>query len=343
MTSSMAELERAAVQLWEAKRFADVGDVPHGRLALLLLDNAVEMSLLRSAKTKMAFATLYNNAAYQLKDIEPEDEQGVAFKREIESKTLPTKRRKQIERNFAALVDYVFEGDGAPLPEGFADCLKILHRYRNAAYHRDSVRADVLGPAVRIQFFLYCSLLGAERPVMSEIAPLPAAISDILGEEPATRGGFGDNSSSIRRRLADRVLSDLELDHAGIAAVLSDHLVARLAQLDQDLTTIAESNPLPITRWATLRLVQQAPTELEDFDAEPAPDFWTRDLPVDEALLEQWAVAAVDLRDETDAYEALRSFARVEQPLAALEEPTARFIEDIDRAEQRHLDEIRGR
>lgn len=33
-----------AVQLWEARRLASYDDVPRGRLALLLLDNAAETS-----------------------------------------------------------------------------------------------------------------------------------------------------------------------------------------------------------------------------------------------------------------------------------------------------------
>jgi hypothetical protein len=102
LTSSMAELERTAVQLWEAKRLADKADVPHGRLALLLLDNAVEMSLLRSAKGLMAFAHLYNNAAYMLKDVEPGDEEGGQLKREIESKSLSRSKQKRIERDFTS-------------------------------------------------------------------------------------------------------------------------------------------------------------------------------------------------------------------------------------------------
>ena len=67
MATSMDELERAVVQLSEARRLAAQGDVAHGRLALLLLDNAAEMSLWRSAKTRMAWAELYNNmGAYKM-------------------------------------------------------------------------------------------------------------------------------------------------------------------------------------------------------------------------------------------------------------------------------------
>jgi hypothetical protein len=42
--------ERTVVQLVEARRLADFDDVPHGRRALLLLDNAAETLLYRRAK-----------------------------------------------------------------------------------------------------------------------------------------------------------------------------------------------------------------------------------------------------------------------------------------------------
>lgn len=343
MTSSMAELERTIVQLWEAKRLASKNDVPHGRLALLLLDNAIEISLMRSAKSLMSFASLYNNAVDLLKDFEPDDEEGKRLKREIQSRTMSKTKRKKIERDFGALVDYVFEEKADELPAEFAECLKILHRYRNAAYHRDSVREDVLGPAVQIQFYLFCHLLAAEQPLMSEIAALPAIVAEILDDQSVTGSGLGASASGVRRRIADRVLGELNLDHRGIAAALSAHLMGRLDQLDRDLTTIGEGLPIPTNRWATLRLVQQAPSEPAEFEAELPDDFWTRELPVDEAVLATWNADAVVLRDVSEAHVALRSFAQIEQALEDLEEPIERFLEDLDRAEQRRWDEIRGR
>ena len=59
----MDELERAAVQLWEAKLLAEYDDVPHGRLALLLLDNAAESSLTRSTRNSFIVAEMYSNMA----------------------------------------------------------------------------------------------------------------------------------------------------------------------------------------------------------------------------------------------------------------------------------------
>lgn|GEM_PF-6464753 len=61
MASSIEALERAAVQLWEAKRLAEYNDVVHGRLALLLLDNAAETSLRRSKEASFIYVEMYGN------------------------------------------------------------------------------------------------------------------------------------------------------------------------------------------------------------------------------------------------------------------------------------------
>jgi hypothetical protein len=58
------------------------------------------------------------------------------------------------------------------------------------------------------------------------------------------------------------------------------------------LDVIGKSTPPGVTRWATLRLVQQAPVEHEDFDADPPDDFWTKPLPVSEEVIEIWVLKA---------------------------------------------------
>jgi hypothetical protein len=341
----MEQLERTVVQLWEAKRLAAWGDIAHGRLALLLLDNAAEMSLMRTAQASLIYADMYNNMAYLVRDVEPDDEMGQDLKKKIEAGTISKTRKKQVERSFDALVDYVFENEDFDLPVEFAECLKILHRYRNAAYHRDTVRANVLGPAVQILFFLCCHLLMSERQVFHEINVAPDGILDVFGDNPPESSWPGNSfdTTTLARRVADRLLEELELDHRGIAEALSDHLMARLAALVRDLDEIGESVPPGITRWATLRLVQQAPREREEFDADMPEDFWTRPLPVTEEVLETWALKVEDLREISIAHDALRAFAEIEEPLEIIEEPVGRFMEDLDRIEQQRIDEMRGK
>jgi hypothetical protein len=345
LASSMDQLERTVVQLWEAKRLAAWGDIAHGRLALLLLDNAAEMSLMRTAQASLIHAEMYNNMAYLVRDVEPDDEMGQDLRKKLEAGTISKRRKKQVERSFDALVDYVFENEDFDLPVEFAECLKILHRYRNAAYHRDTVRADVLGPAVQILFFLCCHLLKSERQVFHEINVAPDGILDVLGDNPPESSWPGNSfdTTTLARRVADRLLEELELDHRGIAEALSDHLMARLAALVRDLDEIGESVPPGITRWATLKLVQQAPREREDFDADMPEDFWTRPLPVTAEVLETWALKVEGLRELSIAHDALRAFAEIEEPLEIIEEPVGRFMEDLDRIEQQWIDQMRGK
>jgi hypothetical protein len=283
--------------------------------------------------------------AYKLRDVGPDDVEGQRLKGEIEAKTLSKRRRRQIERNFVDLVDYVFAQDDFGLKSEFAECLKILHRYRNAAYHRDTVWPDVLGSAVQIYFFLCCHLLKHERQIFHQIDQIPTAVEEMFGDQvPAsTWSGGAIDSATLGSELADFFLSTRGLDHAGVASALSAHLLGRLAALDRHLTTIGESILPGMNRWAVLQLVQQAPVDREDADREPSADFWTRPVPVTEEVLAAWQAGATQLRDVEIAFDALRQFAAIEQLLEQLEEPVGRFIDDIDRAEQDAIDEMRGK
>lgn len=345
LASSMDELERTAIQLWEAKRLAEYEDVAHGRLALLLLDNAAETCLRRSSQSFFISAEMYGNMAYMLKDVGPDDVEGQRLKGEIYAKTLSKRRRRRIEQYFGDLVDYVFNQDDFGLKSEFAECLKILHRYRNVAYHRDTVWPDVLGPAVQIYFFLCCHLLKHERQIFHQIDQIPKTVREIFGDQvpTSTWPGGAIDSATLGSELADFFLSARGLNHVGVASALSAHLLGRLATLDRHLITIGESVLPGIKRWAVLQLVQQAPVEREDFDRESPADFWTRPVPVTEEVLAAWKAAAIELRNVEIAFDALRQFAAIEQPLEHLEEPVGHFIDDIDRAEQQAIDEMRGK
>ncbi|WP_418153381.1 hypothetical protein [Actinoalloteichus caeruleus] len=340
----MDELERTVVQIAEARRLAMPGDVPRGRIYLLLLDNAAEMSLMRTARAKMDMAELFDGLLHRMRDVPVDDEEGRRLKADIKLRSLSRTRRKKIERNYEALVDYVFE-DGFALGDEYASCLKILHRYRNAAYHRDTVRADVLGPAVQILFFLCCHLLKSEKDNMRQIGQVPAGIASVLdGNLPkSTLPADLFDTEALANHVADYFLDSLKLDHFGISRALSRHLLARLDALLDNLDEIGEFIPPGVTRQVTLRLVQQAPQGFADVETELPEDFWTRPLSVTEKVIEDWFHEARCLSEIPVATDVLRAFAEIEEVLEVVEEAVDRCIVSIDREAQLRIDEMRGK
>ena len=339
----MERLERTTVQLWEARRLAAYGDVPRGRLALLLLDNAAETMLRRIAASTLVWPDFYGGLLRQLRSVNADDEEGQRLKRQFELRTLSKRTRRQIERDFDALGDFVFRQDECTLDPELAGCLKILHRYPNAAYHGDTVRTDVLGPGIQIYFYLCCHLLKDQHFVVDECNVPPPGVLEVIKEAPpeAMPGGCF-SSKQLGDLVADRLLADTELNHAQVAAALSQHLTARLTVLEKNLDEITAEFP-PASRAMTLRLVQLAPTDPDDLQEDPPEDFWTRQLSVTQDVLDSWKVEAEELREIPAAHDALREFAAIEDGVAELEEPVQRFLEDIDRATQMRIDELRGK
>jgi hypothetical protein len=141
-------LDRLGVQLAEARRLAKHGSVSRSRLALLLLDNAAETLLRSSAEVYLTWAKFHSDLFRQVEHAAADDAEGQALIQQLRPLVVSRTQQRNIDRNFNSLVEFVFEQDDWSLGTEFADCVKILHRFRNDAYHRDQVSADVLEPAV---------------------------------------------------------------------------------------------------------------------------------------------------------------------------------------------------
>lgn len=327
MPSSMEELERTLVQLWEARRLARLKDVPHVRLALLLLDNASETSLMRTAKHYLGWSEMLARL------------KGMGAPIHGDKRMLSRAERRSVERNFDALVEYVFAQDDCPLDPVYAHCLKAIHRYRNAAYHRDLVRPDVLGPAVSISFFLSCHLLKSEKALWEKIDQPSNAISAILSDLTDAPYDHINRPSELGSVISDCLLADAGLDHGGISTALHDHLLARLDDLKEKLDAIQDFMGLPDLN-ATLRLVE---VWSKDPDATPPEDFWTRPVKFSGETLEVWRARALAVKSTTLGLEALRGFDEVERELEEIEQPAEVLDLQIDALIQSEIDRRLGK
>jgi hypothetical protein len=333
-------LERTVVQLVEARRLADFDDVPHGRLALLLFDNAAETLLSRRAKEALIEAGWYGNALKKLAHIEVEDEKLAAFREELESKAVSEKTRQSIEKNFSDLVKFVFSRADCNLEPELAACLNALHRFRNDAYHGDFVRSDVLGPANEIYFYLCCRLLKAQTYLMMQMGDPPAVVIDQLPSLKVSPSGWSDEKM-LGDAVADELLARNHLDHGGISSSLSAHLIARVASVEGDLNQFMEYMDYEEDRPLGLRVIQLLPLSV---DGPVWPDdFLTRPLVVTDRTIHSWARGAASIANLSLAQDALRQFDEIESAIARFEDQLEPFIHAIDREIEREIDRLRGK
>ena len=63
----------------------------------------------------------------------------------------------------------------------------------------------------------------------------------------------------------------------------------------------------------------------------------------DQCVFDHHSERAVSWSAWGSAHDALRAFAKIEEPLEIIEEPVVRFMEDLERIEQQRIDEMRGK
>lgn len=341
------DYDRLGVQLAEARRMALDGGVPRARLSLLLIDNAAEVLLRQVASTHLEWADGYsnmlNNVMRSVRD--QNDPEFVRIVEEISSHTVSKTKRKNIHGNFDHLVDFVVENGKDKLSVTWAAAIKVLHRYRNAAQHQDRVRPDVIMPAVRIYFFLVCELLRQSwmNGAIGSSAPTPDGVQEVL-EGESDRADW----RSLETRVADRLERDLHIETADVAAVLAEHLIARVSALYDAVDVIAQHfgyfevfEVANVARIFTIRVLQLGEEEWQA--SEPPEDIWTRGQAIDGYTINRWRSEAGDLAESEDPLEALVTFAGLDDKISVLEVPAAKIIDQIERQLDRDEDFRRGR
>jgi hypothetical protein len=164
----------------EAVRLARKTTDAELRVALILLDSAAELLMHRLAtdcveQRRWAESTVdhYRHlwARFGIRD-RHQMQQLV----DAEARILSKSRVKKIDREFDAKADLIVE-EGL-LSDGQARCLKKLHQYRNATYHRDHLRSRTLLTSVRIYVYVAFQMM-IRFPVswMAIIHPTPVALS----------------------------------------------------------------------------------------------------------------------------------------------------------------------
>jgi len=143
--------------------------------------------------------------------------------------------RSKIRANFASKLD-VASGAGKlgaevkPIIDGdFAACLRLAHRHRNAAYHRDDHNPGILHLICLLQLQAVCGLLSAKTSRL--VVGVPEDIPVLLRHGVKAGGVSGLRHAIDLRAAAEQVaksiMGDLELPLAGVKAALASDLLDR--------------------------------------------------------------------------------------------------------------------
>lgn len=331
----MERIERVVVQLLEARRLTDERTQPHGRLALLLLDNLAEILLYREADHQLAMLAIFRPTLERLNQASSVDAEAARLSARLSERTVSRRREQKIRQYFGAKLDFLVQKEA--LDAAHARMLRKLHKYRNEAYHRDMIRQDALQSAVDIYLYLACELMRV-LPVhsYSHSSHQPSKYLAPYIEELGTLDGF-----RIQSRVAEQLQHEKQFDSAGINAFLRKHLLARIEDIHETLEFWVSG--LPNIRDAAQLLHHcQIP---EDAIQSPADLLTLDELRVDHdfSSLEAWKEQAASIREDMSVVEAFVTFADIEDEFEELEAQVIRFAEEMDRAIQEEADIRRGK
>jgi len=329
-------LYRTVVQIEEAKKLIEQGDVAHLRLALILLDNAVEVMMHRVIEGEMMYSDMY---ARMLENFPANnlDAKGEELRREMATHVVPQKVQKEIRRVFGKKIKFLCEDrDKVSLP--CARVLNHLHDYRNMTQHRDQVRSESITAATLVYFDIATDFL---------VRLQPGSTAWIGGENYDWLKKYGIQNKmaspeEMRPRIAEGLRSGLPLDVAGIRTALATHLMDRIDAMENQLVYIEEFVPRDFRAETTLKVVQfwhQNPMppnpsleQVHAFVAPHRPD-----------AFRNWRAATDALSAVEDKLEMFDRFATIEDEFEPLEKMIDDNVSDIDRHIQHEIDVARGK
>jgi len=328
----MERLRRTVVQLEEAKRFILDGEVARLRLAVILLDNAVEVMLHRRVGDDIGRANMYARMLQSFPD-GPLDKKGEVLRQEIAAEIIPPARQKKIARYFGEKLAILSESGQLPSP--MARALRHLHDYRNELQHHDHVRPESILPATLILFDVAVDLM---------VMLVPGSTS--LGNDDDLRWlqdygimePFPIGRDDLREIVAAKLRDGLPLNPDRVRDALIAHLGTRLDVMESNLAELPIEARDPQKLAHMLRHLRRWEQGLPD-----DPPTGTEIAPFNElGSFSRWRTDTAGLSAIEDKLELFDRFATLEDELEPLETALQDIVDAISAAGELAADIERG-
>lgn len=325
-------------QLEEARRYIADGRMEQLRVALLLLDNAAEMQMVRAIEHELIREEMKERLKRDLHFVPAHQRTGLL--KELETfEPLSDLRKEKIDRNFDEKIRYL-SGRRNLFPQSIASPLRYLHRYRNDAYHKMQIRPETIRTSAIIYLEINCVLLSALKPY---------GRGHSSGDDYSwLEETFGSDALSLMvddtfpERAVEQLRADLLPNLGAVQESLEDHLLDRVDGLCDSLNEIME--------WLKLENRDKALLEAQLYYKQKTAATHEPQIERD-GFIPKYTLADVEsishnlrsIRETSDRLEAFARFSDLEDALEPIEHIIDVLAIDVDHAIQMEIDRRRGK
>lgn len=323
-------------QLEESKRFISYGSIPYLRMALILLDNAIELILTMAIQPELERDEL-KSMMQDLRRRIKEAGGTLPARDDEEYEALSERQKSRISRSFPEKVRFLTSEGRSVIEPNSGDVIIHLHNYRNSAYHEGYIRRETILPAVMLQFEIATTLATEFGPVSISSADADDWLQERYG---LTRWELHDREN--REAIVATLRSDMSLGEQDVKEHLATHLENRVGQVFEALDFVRDTSDMP-SREVALKAVQywqQYPDDPIFPDPSSFHSFKPKSTLNDfDSMVEK----AQLIRESQSQIDAFRIFAQVEKLLEPLEEMVFEMAADIEHQIQLQIDAMRGK
>lgn len=310
------------------------GDVNNARFGLMLIDNAVEITLHQTAKDIRGERSSF---LYRDKPYEHAAALDAALGQHFESKVK-------------------FVRKTGKLGAAESDSILILHAFRNEVYHIGVQYEAVLPSLSKLYFLLACDFLRSYEPKWISYSPgmkLPERAAKYFGNQKFFMRGIEQYHAAC-----DALGKSVTVAPAEFAETLADHMDDVIEQQDTAVDMIATGGPHTYSRDEAIEQTFAWKIAFTDEAKEFARDKgWRKGsvfdfvnwiaanypLPIRHDPIQGWRARASSLRRETNPHKALKKYrdfmTQTADVRAALDEAHGQ----VDQYIQEQIDRMRGK
>jgi len=311
------------------------------RMALLLLDNAVEVLMYRTIQNELQYSEWYSTLANNVKGL-PQNDEIKKIHDDIHPKIISPKRKKQILKYFDEKTKFLSE-ERYYVERPIARVLRIIHRYRNELYHRDVIRKEIIRPIVYLSYEIACDLLSKLKPGSYRL--LDDQQTRIRITKYRVESGFDFARNGIFS-IAEQLKNKLLIELSDLKTQLVEHLNDRIENFESNLDFLMTDGFHITSQEEALRQVQFF-ENWKKVAHERHPHF-QHDLNTyvskyNMNSIETWKESVARLQEHASKLALIDGFAQVEETFEELESLVTNAAIDLDGYIQSEVDRLRGK